>query len=108
MINFLEDEKIQHIGTKHKVKINGFIGNRKLEWDKISPTITGRGGGTGGTVINVHPSGERRMTVREYARIQTFPDEFKFSGSISVFIYVSKILSNRNIVHCRVLYLHYV
>lgn len=77
------DEKIQHIGTKHKVKINGFIGNRKLEWDKISPTITGRGGGTGGPVINVHPSGERRMTVREYARIQTFPDEFKFSGSIS-------------------------
>ncbi len=77
------NDKIQHIGTKHKVKINGFIGNRKLEWDKISPTITGRGGGSGGPVINVHPSGTRRMTVREYARIQTFPDEFKFSGSIS-------------------------
>ena len=76
-------EDIQHVGTKHKVKITGYMGNRKLDWDKISPTITGRGGGTGGPVINVHPSGERRMTVREYARIQTFPDDFMFEGSIS-------------------------
>lgn len=77
------DEKIQHIGTKHKVKINGYLGNRKLLWDSISPTIIGRGGGTGGPVINVHPNGKRRMTVREYARIQTFPDNFIFFGSIS-------------------------
>lgn len=77
------DDNIQHIGTKHKVKITGFMGNRKLDWNKISPTITGRGGGGGGPVINIHPSGERRMTVREYARIQTFPDDFKFVGSIS-------------------------
>jgi len=77
------DEKIQHIGTKHKVKITGYMGNRDLSWDNISPTITGRGGGSGGPVINVHPSGKRRMTVREYARIQTFPDDFIFKGSIS-------------------------
>jgi len=77
------DDKIQHIGTKHKVKITGYMGNRQLDWNKIAPTITGRGGGTGGPVINVHPSGERRMTVREYARIQTFPDDFMFEGSIS-------------------------
>ena len=77
------DETIQHVGTKHKVKITGYMGNRKLDWDKISPTITGRGGGTGGPVINVHPSEERRMTVREYARIQTFPDDFMFKGCIS-------------------------
>ena len=77
------NEHLQHIGTKHKVKINGFIGNRKLEWDKISPTIIGRGGGTGGPIINIHPSGIRRMTVREYARIQTFPDDFMFEGCIS-------------------------
>lgn len=77
------DETIQHIGTKHKVKITGYMGNRKLDWHNISPTITGRGGGTGGPVINVHPSGKRRMTVREYARIQTFPDDFVFVGSIS-------------------------
>lgn len=77
------NEEIQHIGTKHKVKLTGYMGNRKLDWNKISPTITGRGGGTGGPVINVHPSEKRRMTVREYARIQTFPDDFMFMGSIS-------------------------
>lgn len=77
------DEEIQHIGTKHKVKITGYMGNRVLDWDSVSPTITGRGSGTGGPVINVHPSKERRMTVREYARIQTFPDDFMFCGSVS-------------------------
>jgi DNA (cytosine-5)-methyltransferase 1 len=77
------DESIQHMGSQHKVKITGYMGNRKLKWDSISPTITGRGSGGGGPVINVHPSGKRRMTVREYARIQTFPDDFKFYGSKS-------------------------
>lgn len=77
------NKEIQHIGTKHKVKFTGYLGNRKLDWDKISPTITGRGGGTGGPVINIHPSGKRRMTIREYARIQTFPDDFIFVGCIS-------------------------
>ena len=65
------------------MKVTGYLGNRILDWDKISPTITGRGGGTGGPVINIHPNQERRMTVREYARIQTFPDDFMFCGSVS-------------------------
>lgn len=77
------DEKNQHIGSKQKVKINGYIGNRELDWNNVSPTIIGRGGGTGGPCINVHPSKKRRMTVREYARIQTFPDNFIFCGSVS-------------------------
>ena len=77
-------EKIlNHYGTKHKVKINGYMGNRKLSWDKPGPTIVGRGGGTGGPVIAVHPNCERRFTVRETARIQSFPDDFKFCGSTS-------------------------
>ena len=74
---------LNHYGTKHKVKINGYIGNRRLSWDKIGPTIVGRGGGTGGPVIAVHPNCERRFTVRETARIQTFPDNFEFLGSVS-------------------------
>jgi len=57
--------------------------SRELKWDEPSPTITGRGGGSGGPVIHNHPSLERRLTVRECARIQTFPDWFEFNGSIS-------------------------
>jgi len=75
--------EIQHIGTKHKCNVNGFLGNRELKWDEPSPTITGRGGGSGGPVIHNHPSLKRRLTIRECARIQTFPDNFIFKGSVS-------------------------
>ncbi len=30
-----------------------------------------------------HPDETRPLTVREYARIQTFPDEWQFAGSMS-------------------------
>ena len=75
--------EIQHIGTKHKCAVTGYLGNRELKWDEPSPTITGRGGGSGGPVIHNHPSLKRRLTVRECARIQTFPDDFVFSGCVS-------------------------
>ncbi len=79
-----EAKKIfNQIGLSHKVKLNGYLGNRALDWNKPSPTIVGRGGGTGGPVIAVHPNLERRFTVRETARIQTFPDDFVFLGSTS-------------------------
>jgi len=74
---------IQHVGTKHKCAVTGYLGNRELVWNEPSPTITGRGGGSGGPVIHNHPSLKRRLTVRECARIQTFPDTFEFAGSIS-------------------------
>jgi len=72
-----------HVGTSHKVKINGFIGNRKTDPSKPSPTIVGRGGGTGGPVIIPHPNSKRRLTVRECARLQCFPDDYVFYGSNS-------------------------
>ena len=72
-----------HIGTLHKVKINGHLGNRRTDPAKPSPTIVGRGGGTGGPVIIPHPNEKRRMTVRETARLQCFPDDFVFEGSVT-------------------------
>ena len=42
-----------------------------------------RGGGTGGPVIIPHPNGKRRLSVRETARLQAFPDDMFFCGSIS-------------------------
>lgn len=78
------DEKVlNHAGTKCKVKINNSVGNRATEWDRYAPTIMGRGSGTGGPLIPPHPNLKRRLSVRETARIQTFPDKFKFFGSHS-------------------------
>lgn len=72
---------LNHTGTNHKVKINGYVGNRQLKWDEPSPTITGRGSRSGGAVIHPHPLGHRRLSIRECARIQSFPDDFIFHGS---------------------------
>lgn len=72
-----------HIGNSHKVKINGYVGNRVLDWNKPSPTITGRGSRSGGAVIHPHPNLKRRLSIRECARIQSFPDDFIFLGSNS-------------------------
>lgn len=76
------DENIpNHTGSQHSVKINGYVGNRILAWDKPSPTITGRGSRGGGAVIHPHPNLKRRLSVRECARIQSFEDDFIFYGS---------------------------
>ncbi|MWV61064.1 DNA (cytosine-5-)-methyltransferase [Helicobacter saguini] len=70
-----------HTGSRHKIQITGYIGNRILQWDKPAPTITGRGSRGGGAVIHPHPNLQRRLSVRECARIQSFPDDFIFYGS---------------------------
>lgn len=70
-----------HTGSKHKININGYIGNRILSWDKPAPTITGRGSRGGGAVIHPHPNLHRRLSVRECARLQSFSDDFIFYGS---------------------------
>jgi DNA (cytosine-5)-methyltransferase 1 len=54
-------------------------GNKKIDANKVSPTIRAEHHGN----IEFHYKGHRRLTVRECARIQTFPDRFKFSGSMS-------------------------
>ncbi len=51
---------------------------KRLDPDKPSYTITGSGGG--GT-HGYHWSEDRALTNRERARIQTFPDDYVFSGS---------------------------
>ena len=74
---------LNHEGSKCVVNIKNKMGNRATYWDKHGPTIMGRGSGTGGPLIPPHPNQKRRLTVREVARIQTFPDKFFFCGSIS-------------------------
>jgi DNA (cytosine-5)-methyltransferase 1 len=54
---------------------------RRLFWDKPAPTITAHIGKDLSDFI--HPTFERWITVREAARIQSFPDSYIFLGSES-------------------------
>lgn len=78
--NDFSKDVIDHRGSLCKVNIKNTVGNRQTFWDKHAPTIMGRGSGTGGPLIPPHPNGTRRLSVRETARIQTFPDNFRFFG----------------------------
>ncbi len=54
---------------------------RRLSWDEPSLTLTCSPAQK--QTERCHPEETRPLTVREYARIQTFPDNWKFSGSTS-------------------------
>lgn len=54
---------------------------RRLSWNEPSLTLTCSP--SQGQTERCHPDETRPLTVREYARIQTFPDEWKFAGSLS-------------------------
>ena len=49
--------------------------NHRLKWDESSPTVTSH-------CLDefVHPTSNRALTVRECARLQSFPDCYDFSG----------------------------
>lgn len=53
----------------------------RLRWDGLSRSITAHLAKDGYWYI--HPSQHRTLSIREAARIQTFPDRFRFSGSPS-------------------------
>lgn len=52
---------------------------RRLSWDEPSLTLTCNPAQK--QTERCHPGETRPLNVREYARIQSFPDEWKFSGS---------------------------
>ncbi len=54
---------------------------RRIGWDEPSLTLTCSPAQK--QTERCHPDETRPFTVREYARIQTFPDEWQFQGSIS-------------------------
>lgn len=53
----------------------------RLAWDDLSRSITAHIAKDGYWYI--HPDQDRTLTVREAARVQTFPDHFRFAGSRS-------------------------
>jgi DNA (cytosine-5)-methyltransferase 1 len=54
---------------------------RRIAWDEPSLTLTCSPAQK--QTERCHPDETRPFTVREYARIQTFPDDWKFMGSVS-------------------------
>jgi len=65
-----EDDKGGKVGTAYR-----------LSWNK--PSLTLMASPQQKRTERCHPSETRPLTVREYARIQTFPDNFEFKGSVS-------------------------
>jgi len=76
-------EKIQ----REYMKASYFLGGgktgmaRRLSWDEPSLTLTCAPAQK--QTERCHPEETRPLTVREYARIQTFPDDWQFSGPIT-------------------------
>jgi DNA (cytosine-5)-methyltransferase 1 len=54
---------------------------RRLAWDSPSPTITGRANRKGSALC--HPEAVRPLSVRECARLQGFPDDWRFTGAMN-------------------------
>lgn len=78
-----ENDVPNHTYSKYKLNINGYLGHRLLDPDKPAPTVTARGDNRGGVVIHPHPNGQRRMSCRELASVQSFPIDYEFSGNNS-------------------------
>jgi DNA (cytosine-5)-methyltransferase 1 len=55
---------------------------KRLSWDDVSRSITAHIAKDGYWYI--HPEQDRTLSIREAARIQTFPDRFRFAGHPSV------------------------
>jgi DNA (cytosine-5)-methyltransferase 1 len=66
------DKKVTELELKN-IKFEQSL--RINNWDQPSDTITATG-------PEIHPNKKRRMSVRECAIIQTFPDNFIFTGSL--------------------------
>lgn len=72
-----------HVCSTYKVVTRNFTGHRMTDPLKPCPTILARGNGGGGVVAIPHYNGKRRLTIRESASIQTFPDNFVFYGAMN-------------------------
>ena len=67
---------------KRKGKQGGRTGfYRRLAWNKPAPTLVTSPSQMATCIC--HPDKDRPLTVKEYARVQGFPDEWEFVGTVS-------------------------
>ncbi len=71
----------EHLKLKCHKSVSGYYDvYGRMSWDSPSPTITG-GCGMISKGRFGHPEQNRAISLREAARLQTFPDSFKFIGN---------------------------
>ncbi|MEM7538677.1 MAG: DNA cytosine methyltransferase, partial [Chloroflexota bacterium] len=79
--NLTEEQKKDIMGASYNAGggKTGFL--RRLSWDSPSPTLTTKPNRKGSALC--HPDRTRPLSVREYMRIQGFPDDWILVGSMS-------------------------
>jgi len=78
-----DNDVLNHVYSAYKVEYRNFTGHRKTDPNKPSPTILARGNGGGGVCAIPHYNGQRRLSIRESASVQTFPEDFHFNGAMN-------------------------
>lgn len=73
-------ERISKAGHGEKVPYDSWSQKTRLHPNEPSPTILA---GKRSNYHRAHPEDDRGLTVRERARIQSFPDTFEFKGSVT-------------------------
>lgn len=87
-----EELKSRVRGDVNSISTSSYSQNhRVIDANKVSPTITASFYSS-----FIHPSQPRNLTVREAARVQTFPDTFIFTGKKTTLS--KKLLSKKGIV----------
>lgn len=91
LVKLKDDAAFNHVRTKHSDAMKKRLGKvpegkslydnysdswKKCPWNEASCTIKENHGG-----VNIHPIESRVITVREMARLQSFPDDFIFKGA---------------------------
>ncbi|MCL5245561.1 DNA cytosine methyltransferase [Cellulophaga sp. 20_2_10] len=91
LVKHKDDVNFNHVRTKHSDDMKSRLAKveegkslydnysdswKKCPWNEASCTIKENHGG-----VNIHPIEPRVITVREMARLQSFPDDFIFKGA---------------------------
>lgn len=90
LMNLSDNKDFNHVRTRHSDEMKSRLASvkegeslysnysdswKKCPWNEASCTIKENHGG-----VNIHPIEARVITVREMARLQSFPDDFIFEG----------------------------